>query len=107
LIASATASSPAADPEAVEAAPEGRREMQRRERHAAVHALYDKGAGIYTIVKELTLDHKTVQKYARAARVEDLPVGDGHRDTAIRPYLSYLHERWYWPCRSLHGRTAS
>ncbi|MEU5548124.1 hypothetical protein AB0G85_38705 [Streptomyces sioyaensis] len=48
--------------------------------------------GIYTIVKELKLDHKMVQKYALAARVEDAPVGDGHRDTAIRPYLSYLHE---------------
>lgn len=97
---------PKAEPEAVEAAPEGRREMQRRERHAAVHALYDKGVGIYTIVKELKLDHKTVQKYARAARVEDIPVGDGHRDTAIRPYLSYLHERWNEGCteaKQLHA----
>lgn len=97
---------PGADPETVEAAPEGRREMQRRERHAAVHALYDKGVGIYTIVKELKLDHKTVQKYARAARVEDIPVGDGHRDTAVRPYLSYLHERWNEGCteaKQLHA----
>ncbi|MGW6263164.1 transposase [Streptomyces sp. NPDC055085] len=38
---------PEADPEAVEAASEGRREMQRRERHAGIHALYDKGGYLH------------------------------------------------------------
>jgi transposase len=96
----------AADPDMAAVSPEGRRETRRRERHAAVHALYDKGVGIYTIVRELKLDPKTVKKYALAARVEDVPVKDAHLDTAIRPYLPYLHERWNEGCtqaKQLHA----
>jgi hypothetical protein len=43
--------------------------------------LFDKGVGIYAIAKALGLDPKTVGKYAHAATVEDVPSGDGHRDT--------------------------
>ncbi|MEU6201860.1 hypothetical protein ABZ887_50635, partial [Streptomyces sp. NPDC047061] len=42
-------------------------------RTRTVHALHDKGVGISIIVKELKPDHRTVQKYVRAARVDDIP----------------------------------
>jgi transposase len=77
---------------------EGVRAVQRRERHTAVHELFDKGVGIYTIAKALGLDPKTVGKYAHAVTVEDVPTSDGHRDTQIRPYLAHLHRRWNEGC---------
>jgi transposase len=85
-------------PEPEPVAAEGARSAQRRERHAAVHELFDKGVGIYAIAKALRLDPKTVGKYAHAATVEDVPTSDGHRDTQIRPYLSHLHQRWNEGC---------
>jgi transposase len=39
-----------------------------------------------------------VSKYAHAPRPQDVPSSDGHRDTAIRPYLDYLHKRWNEGC---------
>jgi transposase len=50
------------------------------------------------IAKTLRLDPKTVGKYAHAATVEDVPTSDGQCDTAIRPYLGYLHRRWNEGC---------
>ncbi|MFJ9448607.1 ISL3 family transposase [Kitasatospora sp. NPDC101235] len=46
---------------------EGLRAIKRRERHAAVHALYDKGVQIQVIAETLRLDRKTVTRYAHAA----------------------------------------
>jgi transposase len=87
-----------APPEPIPPATEGTRAAQRRERHTAVHALFDKGVGIYAIAKALGLDPKTVGKYAHAATVEDVPTSDGHRDTPIHPYLAHLHRRWNEGC---------
>jgi transposase len=87
-----------APPEPLPPAAEGVRAVQRRERHTAVHELFDKGVGIYAIAKALGLDPKTVGKYAHAATVEDVPTSDGHRDTQIRPYLAHLHQRWNEGC---------
>ncbi|MET8516018.1 ISL3 family transposase [Streptomyces sp. NPDC005077] len=87
-------------PERLPVAAEGVRAAGRRERHAAVHELFDKGVGVYAIAKALGLDPKTVGKYAHAhaATVGDVPTSDGHRDTQIRPYLSHLHQRWNEGC---------
>jgi transposase len=87
-----------APPGSVPLAAEGVRAVQRRERHTAVHELFDKGAGIYAIAKALGLDPKTVGKYAHAATVEDVPTSDGHQDTPIHPYLAHLHRRWNEGC---------
>jgi transposase len=85
-------------PAPVPVAAEGVRAAQRRERHAAVHKLFDKGVGIYAIAKALRLDPKTVGKYAHAVSVEDVPISDGQRDTQIQPYLAHLHQRWNEGC---------
>lgn len=84
------------EPPPVEA--EGARAARRRERHTAVHELFDKGVGVYAIARALGLDPKTVGKYASAATVEDVPTSDGHRDTQIRPYLAHLYQRWNEGC---------
>jgi transposase len=78
--------------------PPGRRATQCGERHAAVHQLFDKGVGVYAIATALHLDPKTVSKYAHAPRPQDVPTSDGQRDTAIRPFLDYLHHRWNEGC---------
>ncbi|MFD5430445.1 ISL3 family transposase, partial [Streptomyces sp. NPDC127084] len=59
--------------------PEGMRVIRRRERHAAVHALYDKGVPIQAICETLGLDRKTVRRYAHAATPEDASLGTGSR----------------------------
>jgi hypothetical protein len=53
---------PAPDKKKVEL-PEGPRALRTRERHAAVHALVDRGMGHSQIVAELQLDPKTVRKF--------------------------------------------
>ncbi|WP_225851282.1 ISL3 family transposase [Streptomyces sp. HPF1205] len=77
---------------------EGLRAVQRRERHAAVHALFGKGVGISAIAEALGLDRKTVRRYAHAASPEDLPAGTGKRENRVQPYLGYLHQRWNEGC---------
>ncbi|MFD3940033.1 ISL3 family transposase [Streptomyces sp. NPDC058611] len=97
----ATAAPDAKDSDAglpVPAELEGLRAVQRRERHTAVHALFDKGVGISAIAEALGLDRKTVRRYAHAATPEDLPVGDGKRGNRVQPYLVYLHQRWNEGC---------
>ncbi|MFI5775268.1 transposase [Streptomyces sp. NPDC051658] len=63
-----------------------------------MHELYDNGVGISAISEALGLDRKTVRKYAHATTLEDLPVGDGRRDTRVQPYLAHLHRRWNEGC---------
>ncbi|NUS17011.1 MAG: ISL3 family transposase [Streptomyces sp.] len=77
---------------------EGLRAVQRRERHAAVHAVFSKGVGISAIAEALGLDRKTVRRYAHAASPEDLPAGTGKRENRVQLYLGYLHQRWNEGC---------
>ncbi|MDX2828644.1 ISL3 family transposase [Streptomyces ipomoeae] len=78
---------------------EGLRAIKRRERHAAVHALYDKGVQIEVIAKTLRLDRKTVRRYAHAATPEDASLGTGSRRYGqIHAYSPYLFRRWNEGC---------
>jgi transposase len=95
--ADAVEASTAAD--AVQEPMEGLRAIKRRERHAAVHALYDKGVQIEVIAKTLGLDRKTVRRYAHAATPEDAFRGTGSRRYGqIHAYSHYLHRRWNEGC---------
>ncbi|MFJ9251118.1 ISL3 family transposase [Streptomyces sp. NPDC101776] len=79
--------------------PEGMRVIRRRERHTAVHALYDKGVPIQAISETLGLDRKTVRRYAHAATPEDATLGTGSRRYGqIHAYSPYLHRRWNEGC---------
>ncbi|WP_141314838.1 transposase [Streptomyces spinoverrucosus] len=85
--------------EEVPAPMEGLRAIKRRERHAAVHALYDKGVPIQVIAQTLGLDRKTVRRYAHAATPDDVPSGTGSRRYGrVHPYLPYLYRRWNEGC---------
>lgn len=78
---------------------EGLRSTKRRERHAAVHALYDKGIQIEVIAKTLGLDRKTVRRYAHAATPDDASLGTGSRRYGqIHSYSPYLYRRWNEGC---------
>ncbi|MFE7216542.1 ISL3 family transposase [Streptomyces sp. NPDC057611] len=78
---------------------EGLRAIKRRERHAAVHALYDKGVQIEVIAKTLGLDRKTVRCYAHAATPDDASRGTGSRRYGqIHSYSPYLYRRWNEGC---------
>lgn len=78
---------------------EGLRVIQRHERHAAVHALYDKGIQIQVIAETLGLDRKTVRRYAHAATPDDASLATGSRSYGqIHAYAFYLHRRWNEGC---------
>ncbi|WP_419995028.1 ISL3 family transposase [Streptomyces boninensis] len=92
------------------AAKEGLRVIKRRERHAAVHALYDKGVQIQVIAETLGLDRKTVRRYAHAATSEEAALGTGSRTYGqIHAYTPYLYRRWNEGCTDaarLHAEIA-
>ncbi|MFI5642755.1 ISL3 family transposase [Streptomyces goshikiensis] len=89
----------AAAEQEVSGRPEGTRVIRRRERHAAVHALHDKGVPIQTISETLGLDRKTVRPYAHAATPEEASLGTGSRQYGqIHAYSPYPHRRWNEGC---------
>ncbi|WP_370100486.1 transposase [Streptacidiphilus sp. MAP12-20] len=80
-------------------AADGLRAIQRRERHAAVHALYDKAVSIQVIAETLGRDRKTVRRYAHATTPEAARLGTGvRRYGQIHAYTPYLHRRWNEGC---------
>ena len=90
--------SQAAEPE-TRAPTEGLRAIRRRERHAAVHALYGKGVPIQVIAETLGLDRKTVRRYAHAVTPDAASLGTGSRRYGqIHAYSPYLHRRWNEGC---------
>ncbi|MFI6123331.1 transposase [Streptomyces sp. NPDC051064] len=85
---------------------EGMRVIRRRERHAAVHALYDKGIPIQAISETLGLDRRTVRRYAHAATAEDASLGTRSRGYGqAHAYSPYLHRRGTRAARTRHGST--
>ncbi|MEU5386637.1 ISL3 family transposase [Kitasatospora cineracea] len=82
--------------------PEGRLARRTRERHAAVHALMEKGMGHNQIVAELGLDPKTARKFMRASIAEQL-IGagpTGGRQTSLDGHAAYLIARFNEGCTS-------
>lgn len=73
--------------------------IRRRERHAAVHALHDKGVPIQAISETLGLDRETVRRYAHAAAPEEASLGTGSRRYGqVHAYSPYLHRGWNEGC---------
>ncbi|WP_406011732.1 ISL3 family transposase [Streptomyces sp. NBC_00984] len=81
--------------------PEGLRAQRIRARHAAVHALMNRGMSIGGIVAELRLDPKTVRKNMRATTADELigssPTG---RQSSLDGHAAYLAARWAEGCTS-------
>lgn len=80
---------------------QGALESRTRRRHREVHALLAQGWALAEIARELHLNHKTVQTFARATSVEDL-LGHiaGRRPSKLDPQRDYLLQRWAQGCHS-------
>jgi transposase len=76
-------------------APAGRFAQRAREHHELVHELLGQGMGIRHIARHLGWGRHTVQRYARAARWQDMVKGrKPRRPGKLAPYVSYLEQRW-------------
>ncbi|MFI1184161.1 transposase [Streptomyces sp. NPDC020799] len=85
---------------ALSSKPEGIRAQKVRARHAAMHALMAKGAGIGFVVNELRLDPKTVRKCMNAATPEELIGSPTGRQSSLDGCAHYLTARWAEGCHS-------
>ncbi|MCH0557652.1 ISL3 family transposase [Streptomyces sp. MUM 16J] len=73
----------------------GRFAQRAREHHELVHELLGQGMGIRHIARHLGWGRHTVQRYARAARWQDMVKGrKPRRPGKLAPYVSYLEQRW-------------
>lgn len=77
---------------------DGRRAELTRQRHAEIHALWDKGVGTTVIGKALNLDDKTVRRYARAATADELLTEVVRRGSELDAHIGYLAQRWQEGC---------
>jgi transposase len=81
--------------------PDGPGALRIRERHAAVHALMDKGASRAGIARELRIDSKTARRFMAAATAEDLIESARlRRGSTLDAHASYLTRRWAEGCTS-------
>ena len=80
---------------------QGALESRTRRRHRDTHTLLEQGWALAEIARELHLNHKTVQTFARATRVEDL-LGHiaGHLPSKLDAQRDYLLRRWAEGCHS-------
>ena len=65
-----------------------------RERHAAVRERLDAGQSLAAICRALDLDRKTVQRFARAASVDELLVNAMNRESKLDSFKPYICQRW-------------
>jgi len=87
------------EPDAWPARPDPPIVLRHRERHAAVHALMTRGAGVTRIAAELRLDPKTVRKFMRADTIEDfLATARGERPQNLDRHAEYLVTRFNEGC---------
>lgn len=78
-----------------EADPTGRFAERARAHHALVHDLLDQGMGIRQIARHLGWGRHTVQRYARAARWQDMvKCRKRQLPSRLDPFKPYLAQRW-------------
>ncbi|MEV0275049.1 transposase [Streptomyces sp. NPDC050610] len=99
------------EPDALLARPDTLIVLRHRERHAAVHALMARGAGVTRIAAELRLDPKTVRKFMRADTIDDfLAAARGERPQNLDRHAEYLVMRFNEGCTRadiLHAELAA
>jgi transposase len=75
--------------------PTGKFAERARAHHALVHELLGQGMGIRHIARHLGWGRHTVQRYARAARWQDMVKGrKRHLPSKLDPFKPYLAQRW-------------
>lgn len=80
-------------PQAATAAEPGLREDNTRSRHRQVHALLAEDVSINAISKKLTLDRKTVRRYARAETADELLTASTTRRKNLDDHVPWTHYR--------------
>ena len=65
-----------------------------RERYTAVHQLLSEGQSLSAICRALGLDRKTVQRFARAATIDELLAKATSRESKLDPFKPYICQRW-------------
>ncbi|MEV4040417.1 ISL3 family transposase [Streptomyces umbrinus] len=86
---------PAPDQDEEEDDPTGKFAERARAHHALVHELLKQGMGIRYIARHLGWGRHTVQRYARAARWQDMVKGrKRQRSSKLDPFKPYLEQRW-------------
>ncbi|QUC59160.1 ISL3 family transposase [Streptomyces sp. A2-16] len=75
------------------AVPAGRRAERMRAHHALVHGLLKEGMGLRAIARHLGWGRHTVQRYARAARWQDMVTGRRTRSSHLDVHQFYLQRR--------------
>jgi transposase len=97
-----TPATPTTEPTDQPAAAQERAQTARiRERYATIHALQADGRGLREIARQLSLDRKTVRRFAQATNAEDLVAKALDRDTLLDTHKPYLHQRWNQGCRNV------
>lgn len=71
------------------------------ERYEAVQRLLAEAKSLAAIRRELSLDHGTVRRFARAGSLDELLVKAVNRTSILDPYKSYLHQRWREGCHNV------
>jgi transposase len=72
-----------------------------RQRYAAIQSMQAGGHGLREIARQLTLDRKTVRRFAQATSADDLIAKALDRDTLLDTHKPYLHQRWNQGCRDV------
>nr|AIU93832.1 hypothetical protein LRS1606.398 [Rhodococcus sp. NS1] len=86
---------------------DGRLATRTRERHATVQQLVSNGMTISAISRTLSLDRKTVRRFARARDVDELLTTTRMAGaTSLSEYETYLHERFAEGCTDATRLTA-
>jgi transposase len=65
-----------------------------RERYAEIRERLDAGQSLAAICRATGLDRKTVQRFARAASVDELLVNAMNRESKLDPFKPYICQRW-------------
>ncbi|MFE4872085.1 hypothetical protein [Streptomyces sp. NPDC056682] len=71
------------------------------ERYAAVQQRLAEGKTLAAIRRELSLDHSTVRRFARATSPDELLVKATNRASVLDPFKAYLHQRWAEGCHDI------
>jgi transposase len=75
--------------------PSGKFAERARVHHALVHDLLAQGLGLREIARHLSWGRHTVQRYARAARWQDMVKGRKRQQPSkLHPFMPYLTQRW-------------
>ena len=86
------------DPPAPETESDQRLAVRIRERYFAVQQLVSQGTSLSAISRKLSLDCRTVRRFARAPEVEELLTAAESRTSLLDEFKPYLHQRFHAGC---------